>query len=845
MGLGRRNARKHDTNGVRVQSSMDVEPVTGYQVGQKVVTLDGFPGTIVRIEDADLRGNDNFHVILDNGLGGGEYSSSQINPVTASKSQFLAHLASEDYPELEEILVERPDIAINTKMGSFRVQAIDCPVCNDEIDQTTDSGELMCPTCGYNPDEKKGEHLREFNLYHEGLPYSLNSLKTACAWCGCELGIESEHSKICPDCGKKVKEHKNELSNTATFSKVAGFDEAISHLAEEYEPHWRKYQDAIDYADDNYEPYSDEWNKATWDAEREHEPHSKRYWNALAMTHAAYGRDIKSTGAVNQDDPNMVVGGEKPVSEKHKGGATCPYCKYWSQNYFAGMICPICGHSMVSGNDVANQVHDPSDFTEADQDGGDEDSGSDDSSDDSSDSSDGGDSGGDSGGMSSTSSFNADNIIAEAALDPDFAFHVTAAWSDVRAKAKRIRSEGGVHIKMSSDGYVYADVRGDHNVYETGIQSLPGKHSVSNWTCGCKWGAYHWGAPDDNSRFAGRMCSHALAVQFEAQSRGMFGKDILEDTKKPKWVPRRVVVKWDINGGENVRRKASLSVFEGSVADHIAMLGDEDGYYTLLALTGSVNTPFGEVIVEQKQPIPGGTKKRNPAENPASVGFASAPDPGGWGDMIRSNEGVVLGSVHSSWNDEFLFEAELDSEATLNEEPEAALPRTDGSEATLHEEPEAALPSTDGNYVTRHSNPELATLPQKRTDGKDVGRLMANSNSTEEEDGKSSPLTPDKQDLVTTGSVNDIVAQFQATASHLDGENAGPAVGDSDIAKAAKQYLEKTSMKVFSPAEQSAIINEGQHVRAANYDRLDIEGTHYEQVEAALRDEEDTDALWF
>jgi hypothetical protein len=262
--------------------------------------------------------------------------------------------------------------------------------------------------------------------------------------------------------------------------------------------------------------------------------------------------------------------------------------------------------------------------------------------------------------------------------------------------------------------------------------------------------------------------------------------------------------------------------------------------------TSSVNSPFGEVLVQVDTVNPGATRAPDKNENPASAGFASAPDSPGWGDsskVVSDAEGV--GSVYGSRYDEFLFEADLDSEATLREEPEAALPRTDGSEGTLHEEPEAALPSTDGNYVTRHTEPELAVLPQKRTDGKDVGRLMAGSNTTEEEDGKFSNISPDYESLQSQGSVEDIVAQFQTTASHLDVVNAGPAVGDSDIAKAAKQYLAKTSMKMFSPAEQAAIINEGESVRTANFDRLDIVGTHYVDVEATLRQEEESDTLWF
>lgn len=154
--------------------------------------------------------------------------------------------------------------------------------------------------------------------------------------------------------------------------------------------------------------------------------------------------------------------------------------------------------------------------------------------------------------------FNPYTALTEAAFDPEFRFHFTSAWSDVRAKAKRIRAEGGVRITLASDGLVIGEVKGDHHVYETGVQRFPGsRNSIATYSCGCKWGAYHWGASDDFSRFAGRMCSHALALQFEAQSKGMFGRDIVPETRKPEWVPKKVVVKYDIDDGDNRFGKSS------------------------------------------------------------------------------------------------------------------------------------------------------------------------------------------------------------------------------------------------------------------------------------------------
>jgi hypothetical protein len=127
------------------------------------------------------------------------------------------------------------------------------------------------------------------------------------------------------------------------------------------------------------------------------------------------------------------------------------------------------------------------------------------------------------------------------------------------------------------------------------------------------------------------------------------------------------------------------------------------------------------------------------------------------------------------------------------------------NEATLHMEPEGALPYTDG-------------------DGPDL---------TDDE-----ALTPPH-----TASVEQIVAQFQATAGYLmGGASSAPQGGRGDaseIAAAAKAHLAKVAVKDYSPAEQAAIINEGANVRAANLDRLEIGDTHYAMIQ-----DEDGDGAW-
>ncbi len=181
-----------------------------------------------------------------------------------------------------------------------------------------------------------------------------------------------------------------------------------------------------------------------------------------------------------------------------------------------------------------------------------------------------------------TAAFDPYALITTAAADPEFKFHFTAAWADVRRKATRIRAEGGVRITLASDGVVFGEVKGDHNVYETGVQRFPGsRNSVATYTCGCKWGAYHWGAPDDFSRFAGRMCSHALALQYEAASRGMFGRDVMPDEAKPDWVPKKVVIRYDIDSGDNKLVRSSVKTAMPSIShpDHPAGFRTENEDY--------------------------------------------------------------------------------------------------------------------------------------------------------------------------------------------------------------------------------------------------------------------------
>lgn len=159
-----------------------------------------------------------------------------------------------------------------------------------------------------------------------------------------------------------------------------------------------------------------------------------------------------------------------------------------------------------------------------------------------------------------------------ASLDSETLFQFTAAWSDVRAKAKRLRAEGSVRITVASSDGIGGEVKGDNNVYETVLSYAPGSQKVAYWTCGCKWAAYAWGRSPAYKRFEGRMCSHALAMQFEAQSRGMFGRTVQPDETRPKWLRQRtpVVIQHERDTGKDLTRRTvppgnMRRTFEGSL----------------------------------------------------------------------------------------------------------------------------------------------------------------------------------------------------------------------------------------------------------------------------------------
>lgn len=151
--------------------AMDNDQYWDHRPGDPVMTVDGYPGTVVEVSDGPVPGNEDYLVELHNGLGGGHYSSGQLSALTHARTASGheaagLHVASEDYPELGEILFERPDPGKLTFAAAQQAAEVpeegaqlrdtdqpdSCSYCgSQDFTGQTDNGRVKqatCATCG-------------------------------------------------------------------------------------------------------------------------------------------------------------------------------------------------------------------------------------------------------------------------------------------------------------------------------------------------------------------------------------------------------------------------------------------------------------------------------------------------------------------------------------------------------------------------------------------------------------------------------------------------------------------------------------------------------------------------
>lgn len=941
MSLGSRKASRHETVASAKTGGTDPSIYWEHKPGTRVMTVDGVAGTVTAVLDGPVAGNEAYEVSLDKGMGGGLYTASQLTPAGATTAS-TTHTADQDYPELGTVLVDRPDIAVNTVLAS-KTAGGKCAFCNMESNAAGANGEVLHPTkwgkmhpsCAYEWEHGSGEaYGHDIDAWrrdsHDSSDYtdadddgdSDSSSTTASK-------VAADRPSFNPDDPGTWYDHMGD--NVPDDHQWASVGDGGKPQSED-DPSWAgEYHLFTPTGDNLSQRYYDRQKTSAWsdrdpsfghgeihdldDEDFDEEPeqpeaddsfiHSPAYGgysaehgghslgifpNHGAAQHAIYSKE-KETGYY----PNLWHVNERGSADLDDGRERNEWEKdphSWrmrNDEHYAE------SHNAEQERDLGDDVDDAMEGSEHLK--------------------------GllDDGKIGPTKYSSAEPrpfadpsdhyaLVSEAASDADFRFEFTASWSDVRAKAKRIRAEGGIRIVSANGAGVVAEVQGDHHIYETGLQYVPGKRSVATWQCGCKWAAYAWGRSPQYKRFEGRMCSHALAVQYEAQSRGMFGRDVKEDSHRMPGQHQRtpVVVEFDKDRDKNITRRtvppgnmrsvwskvvepapvitavAAMAV-SGDDADEIGLLLTAsripaDGLVAF-AKTAAVNDAWGEPVAPQNTwpTLPGATSPRDPNENPASAGWAAGVDPVGWrtispgtmGDRVASHyseeaedgdtdvcsncgesikrttidpgipwihhhsgnakcdvsspaDAVMLQGIDSGWAEPTMHEASMSDTDEAMWDSQLA----DGATATLNDEPEPALPSTDGSTVT----------PTEGLLGDQSDQMHAVYDDA---------LSPESESIMSTGSVQDIVAEFQRTAGAsaimAGGGRSSAGPSDGDIAAAAREHLEKMALKSYSPAEQRALIHE--KGKARNTDMLDIADTHYAALDA-MRGDDETDEDW-
>ena len=123
-----------------------------------------------------------------------------------------------------------------------------------------------------------------------------------------------------------------------------------------------------------------------------------------------------------------------------------------------------------------------------------------------------------------------------------------SAWVDVENKAKRLIADGQVFPEdkklfnlddPAGPLYITGTVVGDHSTYKCQIwtaNSNPKSLAVRSWACQCTWNRYVWNRTRQWRKYEGRICSHILALYWQAKSLPLDeeSQQAIEDSKGKK-----------------------------------------------------------------------------------------------------------------------------------------------------------------------------------------------------------------------------------------------------------------------------------------------------------------------
>lgn len=584
MSLGNRHSARHDTFAMHKAAGVDATAYWAFQPGERVRVKEGFEGRVTEVQEGPVGGAEIYIVVLDGGVGGGEYDANELARIggevpdrlqaNASKHEepeddWLGtqaagqHVASDDYPELAEILVKRPPLAHSIRVGASKTAAetYGIRIGADGYYEDIGSKEAAYEAAREESVEVFGGKVYVIGHYGDrvavfdrgSLVWERNASKTA-AWV-----VTDDHGKTvygpvdssfaAQDAADQIggDTHVQNVVDQQAYQGWGTGEEATVempytasvetpvHIAGVGDALWNSFNNGL--SDKNqFDPrgnYSYDWcrfrrrERCYYPKELDYEATRAEGYSVWVPSDRGFCPRAKwdqqractmAEPGPNSGEPNSLLdatipyeeGGQRggvPVraslsgqslSEEHHG-MNCPACR--GEGYGGPFSLPQaegrCGKCDGSGNVDARRLATLLDLP--------------------------------------TPTPHEADLLVTAAGDPEFSFHFTASWSDVQKKAKRIRSEGGVRILAVAPGSLTAEVKGDTAVYQTTLVRQAGRSAVDMWECGCKWASYAWGRSGRWKRYEGRMCSHALALTYEAAAQEWMGGTVQEQADAPDW----------------------------------------------------------------------------------------------------------------------------------------------------------------------------------------------------------------------------------------------------------------------------------------------------------------------
>lgn len=496
-----RKTANHETAVAR-KNAVLAEEVTDYRTGDRVMTVDGFPGRVTAVLFGPYQNTESYQVVLDGGMGGGDYAPGQLSPIrqtTSSRieaSEILAsipveavtdHTANIDYPELETILSDRlPNENIRI-LGAQNINQMDRPDSSkeDSTENLEQQQQIEEPTGNPvddpdgDPEEEQGDQSEEADNGEPEAKVGDVTPPSACSFCGGSSFSDPQMT------GRGVRIRCDQCGGTMKS-----------------------------------------WG-GQWEPEFPNSP----------QNHASEQGDYRSGGAAGV--ANAPGANFKTTMLQVTAGMTREEIAESLQSQ-AGIVQWLFNRMYDKARQHYDETHNEW-WLPPVQDLG--------------------------TNLEGPAHYQPPPLVTPKRVtvgsqseydDPEWKWHFTASWLDVQAKARRIRRDHQVKIVVASKLYVTAEVQGDTATYETQLNYVPGTRKVADWSCGCKWASYAWGRSPRYRRFEGRLCSHALATQYEASARGIFGRDVEPDRTRPDWQKAYspVVVQYDKGKDKNLTRRA-------------------------------------------------------------------------------------------------------------------------------------------------------------------------------------------------------------------------------------------------------------------------------------------------